>query len=300
MNKKEVTGTGAGRRIWRVFYPMFAYNGISYLISLLATFLIMGFVSLQYDSIRTLAVYQEVMEKVLEISLSYAYEIQAVAALLSIPLMILFMRMDKKRRKEEGTWRTYGKVPPAQYLLAAVLGLSASYAANNMMLMSGLGEVTEEYARLTESLFKGNLVVELLGLGLIIPIAEEMVFRGLMYERLKEFLDFKWAAVLAALSFGTVHGNLVQGIFSFFLGLLMIYIYERYHSLLAPILFHMVSNILAVFQSETGFLDGLLSGPLPFYGSTFLMSGVLIGMVLLIEKQVHSEEILTETASGGT
>lgn len=296
MNKKEGTRTGAGRRVWRVFYPMFAYNGISYLISLLATFLIMGFVSLQYDSIRTLAAYQEVMEKVLEISLSYAYEIQAVAALLSIPLMILFMRMDKKRRKEEGTWRTYEKVPPAQYLWAAVLGLAASYAANNMMLMSGLGEVTEEYARLAESLFKGNLFVELLGLGLIIPIAEEMVFRGLMYERLKEFLDLKWAAVLAALSFGTVHGNLVQGIFSFFLGLLMIYIYERYHSLLAPILFHMVSNILAVLQSETGFLDGLLSGPLPFYGSTLLMSGVLIGMVLLIEKQVHAEEIFERMA----
>lgn len=294
MNKKVETGTG--RRVWRVFYPVLAYNGISYLISLLATFLIMGAVSLQYDSIRTLAVYQEVMERVLEISLSYVYEIQAAAALLSIPLMIWFMRMDKKRRTAEGTWRRYEKVRPMQYAFVLGLGLAASYAANNMLLLSGLEEMTEEYVQLTESFFKGNLAVELLGLGLIIPIVEEMVFRGLMYERLKEFLDLKLAVVLAAFSFGAVHGNLVQGIFSFFLGLLLIYVYERYHSLLAPILFHMASNILAVFQSETNFLDVFFSGRFSFYGSTLLMCGVLVGMVFFIERYVHSEEIPGETA----
>lgn len=287
-NKVE---TGMGRRIWRVFYPMFAYNGISYLVSFAATFLILGVVSLQYDSIRTLAVYQEIMEKVLEISLSYAYEIQAAAGLLSIPLMNLFLRMDKKRRMAEGTWHDYEKVRPVQYLFALGLGLASSYAANNMLLISGLMETTEEYAQLAEQFFKGNLAAELLGLGLVIPVVEEMVFRGLMYERLKEIMDFRWAAVLAAVSFGAAHGNLVQGIFSFFLGLLMVYVYERYHSLLAPVLFHMVSNILAVIQSETSWLDKLFSGPVLFYGSTLLMCGVLVGMVLLIEKHVHSREI---------
>ncbi|MCI8514994.1 MAG: CPBP family intramembrane metalloprotease [Lachnospiraceae bacterium] len=298
MNKKSETG--AGRKLWRVFYPALAYNGVSYLVSLLATFVIMGAVSLQYDSIHTAALYQEFLEKVLEISLSYAYEIQAAAALLSIPLMMWFLRMDKKRKKAEGTWRVYEKVAPMHYLFVLLLGLAASFAANNMMVISGLAGASEEYTQLTESFFKGNLAIEFLGLGLIIPIAEEMVFRGLMYERMKEILDFKWAVVLAAFSFGVVHGNLVQGVFSFFLGLLMIYVYERYHSLLAPVLFHMASNILAVIQSETGFLEGLLKGPALFYGSTLAMSGVLVGMVLLIEKYVQAGEVLEEAAAGET
>jgi membrane protease YdiL (CAAX protease family) len=288
MNSREETSMS--RRIWRAVYPLLAYNGISYLISLLATFIIMAIVSLQYGSIGTADVYRSFLEKVLQISTAYVYEIQAAAALISIPVMLLFMRMDRKRKKAEGTWKEYGKVSPVLYLLPLFLGLSASYAANNLMLISGLEEVTTEYAQLSESFFKGNLLIELLGLGIIIPIVEEMVFRGLMYERIKEFLDLKWAVFVAALSFGVVHGNLVQGIFSFFLGLLMIYVYERFHSLLAPILFHVVSNVLAVVQTETGWLDGLFSGPVVFYGSTVAMCAVLIGMVLLIEKNVHSYE----------
>lgn len=285
--KKE---DGFGRKLWRTVYPLLAYNGISYVVSIVATFIIIGVVSVQYDSIHTADLYQSFLEQVLQVSASYVYEIQALAALISIPIMVLFLRMDKKRRTAEGTWKEYDKVSPVLFALAIGLGLASSYVANNLMLISGLQQSTEGYAELSESFFKGNLVSELLGLGVIIPIVEELVFRGLMYERLKEFMDMKFAVITAAVCFGLVHGNVVQAVFSIFLGFLLIYVYERYHSVLAPILFHVASNVLAVFQSETGVFDVLYSGRGIFYGSTLVMCAVLVGVVVLIEKLVHSEE----------
>ena len=44
--------------------------------------------------------------------------------------------------------------------------------------------------------------------------------------------------MLSALMFGLYHGNLVQAIYGFVLGYLAVYIYEKYGSLKASILFH--------------------------------------------------------------
>lgn len=285
-----------GKRLWRVVYPMLAYNAVSYLVSFVTAFIIMEVVSQGFGMIQTNEAYVDFLNEVTKVAVSYTYEMQSVAALMSIPILMLFMRMDKSRRLAEGTWKTYERVNPVLLVLAALLGFSASYVANNFMLMSGLQQMVEGYEELVALMFKGNLVVELLGLGIVIPIAEELVFRQLMYGRMKEFMDFRVAAVSASLCFGAAHGNMVQAIFSFCLSLLMIYLYERFHTIWAPILFHMVSNILAVLQAETPVLDPFFNSRPMFFGSTAIVCVILIGAVVLIEKFVCSEEIVMEEA----
>ena len=52
-----------------------------------------------------------------------------------------------------------------------------------------------------------------------------------------------------------VHGNLLQGIYAFILGMLLAFTYERFHSILAPILIHAGANILSVLISDAHILD---------------------------------------------
>ncbi len=46
-----------------------------------------------------------------------------------------------------------------------------------------------------------------------------------------------------------------QGIYAFLLSLLMVYVKEKYHTMTAPILFHMSANIYSVLATETALVD---------------------------------------------
>ena len=91
-------------------------------------------------------------------------------------------------------------------------------------------------------LFSGTRVISLLILGFAVPIAEELMFRGLIFRHLKSFMGRKTAIVLSALLFGMYHGNMVQGIYAFLMGFLLVWVYERFGSIFAPVLFHCAAN----------------------------------------------------------
>lgn len=63
----------------------------------------------------------------------------------------------------------------------------------------------------------------------------------------------------------------------------------------APILFHMAANLLSVLGSETGALDWMYGSLGVFWGVTVICCLLIVVMVYLIERFVHSTEILPET-----
>ena len=65
------------------------------------------------------------------------------------------------------------------------------------------------------------------------PILEELLVRGVLYRNLKGVLQNRYAGMAcASLLFGILHGNLVQGLFAFLIGLYLNWIYESEGSLL--------------------------------------------------------------------
>lgn len=83
-----------------------------------------------------------------------------------------------------------------------------------------------------------------LAIGILIPVAEEMVFRGAIQRMLQRvFSKNHWLAiVVSALIFGAVHGNLPQFIHAFLLGLLLGWMYYRTDSVVPGIVLHWVNN----------------------------------------------------------
>ena len=63
-------------------------------------------------------------------------------------------------------------------------------------------------------------------MGIIAPAAEEMIFRWLIYLRLRDWLKMPVAAVISGLIFGIYHGNIVQGIYASILGTAFAWILE--------------------------------------------------------------------------
>ena len=120
-----------------------------------------------------------------------------------------------------------------------------------------------------------------------------------MYGRMREGLPPLRAGVLVSLFFALFHGDLVQGLYAFLLGVLLCYAYERYHNFLAPVLFHVAANLIAVLGSETGILNFMYRSRTVFLITTFGLGLVLLASVYLIEVRVRVREVV-QGAEGET
>ena len=87
-----------------------------------------------------------------------------------------------------------------------------------------------------------------IAIGILVPIAEEFVFRGAVLRVLLNVFSGRlhWIAiVLSALVFGAVHGNLPQFVHATLIGLLLGWMYYRTDSIFPGIVLHWVNNTVA-------------------------------------------------------
>lgn len=84
--------------------------------------------------------------------------------------------------------------------------------------------------------------------GILAPLAEEVVFRGAILRTLLGIMSKKnhWVAIMiSAAIFGIVHANLAQFINALLMGLILGWMYYRTGSLVPGILLHWINNTMA-------------------------------------------------------
>ena len=87
-----------------------------------------------------------------------------------------------------------------------------------------------------------------LALGILAPLAEEMVFRGAILRTLFNYFNGRmyWVPIIvSALLFGLVHGNMAQLLNAFLIGILLGWMYYRTESIVPGIVLHWVNNTVA-------------------------------------------------------
>ena len=126
---------------------------------------------------------------------------------------------------------------------------------------------------LKTSLFdnNNNLIITLISTGLIGPIIEELMFRGIIYNELKNKYSNMKAILITTIFFAVIHMNIIQILYAFALGFILIYVYEKYKNIKAPIILHMASNM-----TTTLFLPILIQNNLIINYSVFLICLILL------------------------
>ena len=105
-----------------------------------------------------------------------------------------------------------------------------------------------------EMLFAAPAWLQLVGLGLIVPLAEELCYRGLCYTRCCVVMRPVWAALLVSGLFAAGHGNVIQMVYAFPMALVITWFYERSgRRLSCAVLFHMGANLASVIGNLYGF-----------------------------------------------
>ena len=168
--------------------------------------------------------------------------------------------------------------------LAVATGAMFGIAVNNLIAMTPLMEVSVGFHEANSSFFAGGLVFELLGSCLVIPIAEELLYRGVVFKRLRLLFGIVPAIVLSAVIFGVMHGNVVQLLYAGILGLLLAYLMQSTRKLYTPVLGHIAANVMAVVRQETGWLDFTYEPTVAGISVSLLLLVGTVGLLLLNNK----------------
>jgi membrane protease YdiL (CAAX protease family) len=127
------------------------------------------------------------------------------------------------------------------------------------------------------------LAVAILIIGVIGPVAEELLFRGYVQSRLRRRWGVVPAVIIASVLFGLLHFDLVHSTFAFGLGLALGYATERSGSIWPAVWAHAVNNTISVLVSASG-----LSQAADVSGAKILIpvtAGVAVVCILLVERK---------------
>lgn len=152
-------------------------------------------------------------------------------------------------REKEKEPKRFG-VKKWMFYIAA--GIGACVIANTLIRLSPLPKFFTGYSSTVQQLYRPPLLFRVASVGAVIPVAEELVFRGVGFAGIRKKYSFFWSACLSAVVFGTYHGNVLQGVYGFLMGWALAWGMEKEDSIKAPILMHVAANLTSILLTAAG------------------------------------------------
>lgn len=219
--------------VWEIIFPVMLY----YIVFLSTMYFVFAFIG------HTAATYMTA---------------QIIAAAVTIPFM--YFASYKPTQEMFVQKPKIDKALGLNIVYVIVITLFISFALNNIISMTPLVKLSSGYAQASESFYGSTLVLELIGSGILSPIMEELVFRGIVFGNLRKLTGLWQSVFLSALLFGLIHFNIVQFVYAFWLGIVLaLFMYKSGH-MYAAMIGHITANAFAVIRTETGILDNTLDG----------------------------------------
>lgn len=110
---------------------------------------------------------------------------------------------------------------------------------------------TDVYSELLGNATWYTLILNIILAGVFAPLVEETLFRGIIFGSLQSYFG-KWtAAVISAAIFSGLHFQTYGFLPRFFLGIALVYLYDKYKSLYPSVTLHALNNIVATLMAAS-------------------------------------------------
>lgn len=148
-----------------------------------------------------------------------------------------------------------------EMIITMILAFSSSLGLNALLTLTGFADSSQTYREVADRQYGVAFVVGLILYGMVSPLAEEVLFRGIIFNRMRRLYGPAVAIVASGLFFGAFHGNMVQGVYGGCMGILMAYLYERSGKFIVTFSFHAVANLAVYVIAYITFLQEILFTP---------------------------------------
>ena len=143
---------------------------------------------------------------------------------------------------------------PQYFALLVLIGVLASHGLSALISFMNIDSIIGNYSEIESTIFVASPVLVIVQTIILAPLSEELLFRGILYNRLRLSFGGFWApALISSAIFGVYHFNLAQGLFAFLFGLLACAVYDKINNLWAPVVLHAGGNLVSVILVYTGF-----------------------------------------------
>lgn len=197
--------------------------------------------------------------------------VNIISMIVAVLPLVPMLRRELERRATSETHHTPKEAHETQQdgrirqialsaLPVMLLAASSSVGLNILLALTGLAQSSVAYQDVARQQYSVAFGAGAFLFGLISPVTEEIVFRGLIYNRMRRYCPAVAAIVLSGLLFGVYHGNLVQGLYGSCMGIFLAYTYERLHSFYIPCLFHATANLVVYTLAQNEELPEQLFG----------------------------------------
>ncbi|MBO5348020.1 MAG: HAD hydrolase-like protein [Lachnospiraceae bacterium] len=233
--------------LWKLAYPLLLFYCGSQLVSQVVAF-VASFASKQSESLHNFLVAED------EATGELYFSGNGSAIISIFTLIVVFIFMYKIGGGKESLAR--GKNPKLKFegmdwFRWLMICLCLAIGINIVFASIGLLQVAD-YKEAADNLYSVGLGAGLLLYGIYSPLAEELVFRGILFTQGKTLMKPSYAAILSAVAFGIYHGNSIQMVYSIALGLVLAYAYHYSGQFVVPVVLHAIINVIVYVASNYG------------------------------------------------
>jgi len=118
----------------------------------------------------------------------------------------------------------------------------------------------------------GWYFVNMLLLGVVPAVCEELIFRGMIFQGLKEKFSSMVSVLVSAMLFAIMHQNVLQLVYPFILGCVFAVVMHKTNNLIYPIIIHMFNNFTSITINYILNVKGIAEFPFPITWWTVLLA----------------------------
>lgn len=173
-----------------------------------------------------------------------------MCAAIMVIIVFTLIHTSKKRNNITRAYR-FNKISSPHLLYTIILGCFVCFLSIGFSGLFNLGTLDPEATETLNNLVMNNSIwVTLLSVGIIVPISEEIIFRGSVFKNLSEHFNIKWVIVIQAVIFSVYHFNLVQALPTLIIGLVIGFAVYYTNSIISGIIIHILNNSIAIILSH--------------------------------------------------
>ena len=165
---------------------------------------------------------------------------------------------------------------------AAVFSVCLALFISILFYLTGLLEADAAARQAAAAENSAPLAAGLLVYGIVTPLAEEYVFRCVIFGRMQRPLGLRAAVIGSALLFGIYHGNLSQMLFAAGMGMVFAMFCARSGGIFVPLLCHAIVNALVFLLSTKGIFQEMVT---PVWAAAMAGLAALTGYLLFARRR---------------